>query len=369
MSGTVGFVLVVLLVLVVMFFFRRKPGKKRRGTRQSVKRVHSEPAATSTSPPEPPDDRKVPPELEAFQLIAMDDIEPAAFAQLEQITSSKPQPHPLFNSMTRALEEPEEIAAAVGNEPALAASLLGIVNSAAFALTTPISSIRHAVSYLGVSYVRGLLAQSALEQSLPVTTSDPAQEAVLVRLWQASQVSGAATFLVAQQLGLTHPSVVSTQALLSNLGNIAIVTSRADLVPLYSAGDSLLQRTQKQQSLVGVNAAHVGYLLATHWQLPADITQGLRDSLRPLLPPPTDDLQTTAWQRVLVSYLGCRIGDAVAIRGIRDIGAIDFRDASEADYFYLPEHLDAAGLGQFWRLLQDPAVKRKLNQLIGVMGS
>ncbi|MEQ9462406.1 MAG: HDOD domain-containing protein [Haliea sp.] len=357
--------LVVVLLLVILGSAGRKKPKRSQRARRPALRAAPGPGGE----PEEEETASVPPELASLQLLAIEDIEPATLAALDTVVKDLPRPHPLFTAMTQELDDPEEIAAAVASEPAMAAELLRTVNSAAFALSTPISSIPHAIAYLGVGYVKGIVAQSALADTLPSTSSDPEQQSGMTQLWKASQVSGAVTFALAQHVGLERPSIASTLALLSNLGNMNIISSRPDMAALYSSGHSLLERVQRQQDVLGFNSAIVGFLLAKHWGLPTEILTGLRDSLLALTPPAKVEADSASWQRTLVCYVGCRIGDAVSYEGLRNIANLNFSDPNAVDFFFLSEHLEQAGLARVWRALDDPALRRKLNQSINLAGN
>ena len=114
------------------------------------------------------------------------------------------KPPTVLDRVSRGLDDPQELAETVLTNPALSADVLRIVNSAAFQLNSPISSVHHAVNYLGTNLVKGLVLQAAVDQMLP--TESPAQHTAYMRLWRASFVASAVAQALARDLGLPDPT-------------------------------------------------------------------------------------------------------------------------------------------------------------------
>jgi HD-like signal output (HDOD) protein len=311
----------------------------------------------------------LPAALQSLALLRAD-TEDAAPQAMREMVEALPEPHAMFLQVARDLDDIDEITAAVKNEPALAASVLRTVNSAAFGLTTPISSINHAIAYLGVSYVKGLIAQSALARTLPASTPGSAQEAAMHRLWKCSQIASASAFVLGRNLGLDNPSVASTQALLANLGDINLVSLRPELAYLYAPDVSLLERVQGQQAELGANGAILAALLAEHWGLPGTIKATLALSLLPLaLPPAEHPLQGSDLAAATVVYLAGRIADAAVFHGLQDIADLPLDDERPVELHYLPAYLEAAALQRLHATLQDSATRRALNRILATARS
>ncbi|MEZ5554865.1 HDOD domain-containing protein [Haliea sp.] len=312
----------------------------------------------------------LPTALQSFVLLRTDTADTPTPQTLLELADALPEPHSMFLQVTRELDDIDEITAAVKNEPALAADVLRTVNSAAFGLTTPISSVHHAIAYLGVSYVKGLIAQSALARTLPASTPGSDQETAMHRLWKSSQIASASAFLLARNLGVENPSVVSTQALLANLGDINLVSLRPELAHLYAPKVSLLERVQGQQAELGANSAMLAGLLAERWGLPGTIKGTLDLSLLPLTVPPDEHpLHGGDLAAATVVYLAGRIGDAAVFGGLQDIVDLPLDDGRPVELHYLPEYLEAAALQRLHASLQDNATRRALNRILAAARS
>lgn len=331
--------------------------------------------AQSASPPQnaaahlpeqqvPLSDTHSPPEmLSSLRLLSGDDISDRIRADIDAVCGVMPDPHPIHRQLASGLDSPEELAEIVASDAGLSASLLRIVNSAAFSLASPIVSVRHAITYLGMSTVKGLVAQAAVVQQAETLT--PEQRDALTRIWTSGCAASAMTQLLAQELGLTRPSVLATRALFLNLGDVALVMDRPSSVEWYAPGSNIVERTCSQQNAIGMNTAMVGARLAQRWSLPDDISNAIKNSFMPLVTPPAEyPIQEEARQDTVILYLAARIGDRVSYHGIRDVSDLDLHDCSASDLFYLAGHLDASGLSKAFILIEDATFRRKANRII-----
>ncbi|TCO69335.1 HDOD domain-containing protein [Chromatocurvus halotolerans] len=345
------------------------PSRARRGavTGNSPTRSAPLPQNTAAHLPEqeaPLSDTHSPPEmLGTLRLLGGDDISDRIRADIDAVCGVMPDPHPIHRQLASGLDSPEELAEIVASDAGLTASLLRNVNSAAFSLASPIISIRHAITYLGMSTVKGLVAQAAVAQQVESLT--PEQQAALTRIWTSGCAASAVTQLLAQELGLTRPSVLATRALFLNLGDVALVMVRPSSVEWYAPGSNIVERICSQQNTIGMNTAMVGARLAQRWNLPDDISKAIQDGFTPLVTASEEyPMQEEARQDNVILYLAARIGDRVSYLGIQDVSDLDLRDCSSPDLFYLAGHLNATGLTKVFSLLEDATFRRKANRII-----
>ena len=125
-----------------------------------------------------------------------------------------PSPPSLYLSLTHALEEDEnrdaqEIAQLVSADPAIAAKVLQLSNSAFFNTSRPISDLRGAVTRLGLSTLRDLVLASEVF-SLP-SVSPAERNALQARALTASH-------LAAKMLPASSAELGATAALLADVG-------------------------------------------------------------------------------------------------------------------------------------------------------
>lgn len=194
-----------LAVLALWSLFRRKrPGRTAQGSSRSTPRVASTSqsnintqARTSTSASTQntldssavSEERSAPEILIRFELIHAEAISDSARAEIHAVCAVIPDPHPIHRKLGLGLDGPEELAEIVASDAGLTASILRNVNSAAFSLASPIVSVRHAITYLGVGMVKTLVAQAAVADRIAPGT--PEQEEALSRVWTSACAASA----------------------------------------------------------------------------------------------------------------------------------------------------------------------------------
>ncbi|MDP5055174.1 MAG: HDOD domain-containing protein [Congregibacter sp.] len=308
-------------------------------------------------------DRPVPPELERFHLILRAQLDQGVLERIDAICTNMPEPHPVQKQLASGLDTPDALMEAVASDAGLTASVLRTVNSAAFALASPITSVQHAITYLGVSLVKGIVAQAAVAEQGHVGTAE--QQAALSRIWRSACTASALAQMLGQELGIERPSVLATKALFFNLGDVALTTSVEQSPAWYAEGVSILERVSEQQAMCSANTAIVGSTLARLWHLPEDIANAIEFGLIPMVTPAADHpMQGEARRDNVLMYLAGRIGDRVSYRGLRDVAELNLVDSQEPGLFYLGENLQAANLGRVVHLFQDPAFRRKANRIL-----
>lgn len=308
-------------------------------------------------------ERKPPDELADLFLVMTEHLNEVELDDLREIVATLRQPPPLVERLSAGLDDPEELHEAILSSPTLAADVLRVVNSAAFALTSPISSIEHAVAYLGTTMVRGLVLQSAVGQVMKFETD--VQKAAYMRIWRSSYVASATAQAYAQALGFEHPSIHATRALLVNIGDLALISARPELAVIYAPKTQLIDRVEAQQRAIVANSAVLSLLLAEQWALPEDLCKALRYSLTPLCwAPDSNERDPNSQREDLALYMACRIGDEVAYKGLRDLANFDVLAQDSPDFFFVPNYLRRLELGNLLTVLSDRSQARRVQQVI-----
>ncbi|MEE4108918.1 MAG: HDOD domain-containing protein, partial [Halieaceae bacterium] len=246
--------------------------------------------------------------------------------------------------------------------------VLRVVNSAAFVLSSPISSIEHAVTYLGTTMVKGLVLQSAVTQVMEF--QNDVQKAAYMRIWRSSYIASAAAEAYARLLDLDEPSLYATRALLLNIGDLALISSRPELAAIYAPKSTLLSRVETQQREILANTAVISAILAKRWGLPADLYDALRHSLTPLTWAPADNQRDEEAQRDdVILYLAARIGDAVAYGGVSDLADLDLPVGETEDLFFLEEYLRRLDLRELLTAFEDRKYGARVQRIITTFGT
>ncbi len=307
--------------------------------------------------------KEVPAALRRFTLLLPEDIDASVTDNVLQMTTSLHKPHPMLAKLTRGYCEPAELIEIVKSDPEIAAKILRTVNSAQFALSQPITSINHAITFLGVSFVKDITTQFVISSA--VRQTNPALQPVYGKIWMSSYVASTGGLMLAQMLGDEQAADISTLALLTCIGDLAILTARPELAVEYLQQPSLFSRANMQQAALQLNSAIVGSALAEQWELPVQVAEGLKSSVLPMAVSPEDyPYDQPGMKKALLCYVACRLGDLVAYRGLTDVSDIDFDTLEGEEFFYLQEHIQRAGLAKMNRILHEPGFVKKMNHFI-----
>lgn len=372
-SVSLLFILLVLALIVIWLILRgpkkntrktpaRPPSKRTAPSQEQQKLKPGEfkvgGAEETLTQPKP-----VPEELAALKLRMADNLELKEQQTLKRLVEAMPPPHPIQLRLAGGLDTPEELKDTVASDAGLTASVLKTVNSAAFSLSAPITSVQHAITYLGVTVVKGLVMQAALSER--ATKVSPAQQVRLDKIWKAARCSSAIAQLIGQELAIPSLSVVTTNALLSCLGDITLVSfNDGELLPL-TEGSTLFERVEAQQTAIGVNTFVVGSALAQHWGLPASLASGIETASLPLSVPLAESpIQGDALDQIVIIYLAGLISDAITHEGLTDIADFQLEDRSRIERFYLADYVRSGRLARLPSLFEEPGFKRKINRTI-----
>ncbi|MFK7830796.1 MAG: HDOD domain-containing protein [Congregibacter sp.] len=310
---------------------------------------------------------KPPDELANLFLVMEEHLNEVELDDVREIVDALKQPPGLIDRIAGGLDDPDTQKEVILSSPSLSASVLRTVNSAAFALRASISSIEHAVTYLGTNMVKGLVLQASMNDRMEFTSEQ--QRASYLRLWRSSYVSSAVAEQYATILDLEQPSVYATRALLANIGALALISHRPELAGIYAPETTLVDRVAAEQDAVMANTTVISSMLARQWSLPEDLFDALKHALTPMSWTPEQNERSEMQQRddVLI-YLATRVGDAVAFGALQDVTQFEVLGEGAPEFFYLPEYLRRYDLGGLLPALQQQATARRITRLIETFG-
>ena len=156
----------------------------------------------------------------------------------------------------------QEIAGIIKSDPVLAGAILGSVNSAGFALRMPINDIGRAISHLGQSMTRSIVAKHAFSTALPLRgkVSD------IKMIWKDAMLVSSMAEIVAAYIPGCNAEEAATAGLFHDIGKLGF-----ELVTEYRQPATF----DPQQGLLcyelqsfGCTHVDFGTLLAEHWKLP-----------------------------------------------------------------------------------------------------
>jgi len=159
----------------------------------------------------------------------------------------------------------------IETEPALAAKMLRNVNSAAFALSHKITSIKRAVNILGFSSVRQLAINQLFYNKL--INHKVRREFDQLFFWQHCLFVASLSRAIATALKHSDPDLIYSAGLMHDIGKIVFEThgkvSYSDFIRA-SKNDEQLTITG-EHDFFGLNHAEMGYVFCQQWGIPEQI--------------------------------------------------------------------------------------------------
>jgi len=166
---------------------------------------------------------------------------------------------------------PEKIVRVIGSEPALAARVLQIANSAALNVTgKAVTELRTAVARMGFNMVRSAAIAFAMAQ-LKKVDALKGLEKPLDELWQKSSMVATMSYVVARRLAAkVNPDTAMLAGLLHGVGHLYILTHASQHPRLFSNQAAF-------HSIVRDWHANIAKAILENWGMGDDIVQAVSD--------------------------------------------------------------------------------------------
>lgn len=165
------------------------------------------------------------------------------------------------------------LARVIETEPALAAKVLRVVNSAYYGFAHRINSINRAVTLLGFSAVRQIALQLLFFDRLLSRQGGKLFDRIF--FWQHCLFVAVLSRKIAEQLDHTDPDALYAAGLLHDLGKILLEThghlSYSDFLSLPQADGS--SPIDGERNFFGIGHDQLGALISEHWGLPPLLRQ------------------------------------------------------------------------------------------------
>ena len=326
-------------------------------------------ASTVESASEPPPIRpkfELPSDFLDFSLLLSEKLDDNQQKIVIDISHSFRKPHPLLLPLTRGVFEPTELFDLIKTDAEMTVKILNAVNSPLFALRQPITNINHAIIFLGITQVKNIALQFAVQSNMKF--EDETQNEAYKNLWRASYMASSFCLLFAKEMNEENPAELSTHCLLSYLGDLAILSYKPSISGFYLDDYTLFERTKIFQNTLGTNAAIVGKYLVQQWQLPKSIEIGIDHCISPLVDGTAKaELSSEQLRHVFLCYLSCRLADLIAFGGIRDVSHINelsFATLGGVEFYYTQEQLEQSGLSHINDVILDANFWKKANKII-----
>jgi len=192
----------------------------------------------------------------------------------------------VYLRIKRILDDPTssltDVAEALQTDPAMAARLLRVANSAFYGRPGGIATLARAVTLLGSQQVHDLVLASAVIQSFDRLVPDPLRPR---DFWRGSILAAATAKLLAEHCGFLDAERLLVAGLLAQVGQLVLM----EQLPVqmgslaYLASQSARRPCELQRETLGFDYADVGAALFEAWQLPESLVEPIRHHTRPAL--------------------------------------------------------------------------------------
>lgn len=164
-----------------------------------------------------------------------------------------------------------EVAGMVGGDPALAAKVLSVANSAAYGFSNRVDDLNLAVALMGLKETYSIVLSAAV-----IDLFDKSKNFDYAAFWADASNCAQAALIVAKTAGEDKQSGFFSAGLLHDIGRLALleaVPKRYAKIP----GDAIgLELIDHEERLVGLSHTEAGYVLAEHWNFPPDLADPIR---------------------------------------------------------------------------------------------
>ncbi len=167
----------------------------------------------------------------------------------------------------RVLQSPDtrtdDVVRILSSEPALAARLLRMANSAEFRRSDQnITDLKNAIARMGFNMVRSVAVAFAMRQLRRKDTYSPSAQLELEHAWEESLDASAACFVIARRFTRLNPDQALLTGLLHVLGRLYIVMRSKDVAALSDA---------EMRQIVDSWHASIGKAILETWGLPDEL--------------------------------------------------------------------------------------------------
>ncbi len=170
--------------------------------------------------------------------------------------------------------EMADVADCLEHDPALAASVLRLVNSSYYGLTQRVTSLQHAIAYLG----RRSLRLTVLSFGLVKTLVHGAPAQFHQAYWKRSLTMAAAARKITRLTDIRQVDAETafSAGLLADLGMLVMAQLETEkYVDLSEEPDHMIQLIEQENRIMGFDHRTVSQRLLTTWKLPPELIEAV----------------------------------------------------------------------------------------------
>lgn len=197
-------------------------------------------------------------------------------AMVEQMPPFPESVHQVMGMTSDINCSPKDLVVVIERDPVLTMKILKMVNSAFFALSREVSSVQHALVYLGMNTIKNLAVAIATVDALP--RSSIPELPMSAFLTYSLATAAIAQRLARERLQLRDASDHFVAGLLHDFGKAVLVQfeSTTYALVLQKAHRDHRELSEVEAEEMGICSAEVGGMLAESWQLPQELVDSIR---------------------------------------------------------------------------------------------
>ncbi|MCW8889653.1 MAG: HDOD domain-containing protein [Sedimenticola sp.] len=192
---------------------------------------------------------------------------PAAYTRLQEVMASEES-------------NMKDVADVVSLDPALAARLLRIANSAYYGLPSQVDTVTRAVNILGIQAIHDLALATSVAQAFDGV---PNELMDMSTFWYRSVMCGFLARELGKACGMKSNESLFVRGLLLDLGHLVLYSRfpNESRQALADSGDDLIRLFSMERDLIGCDANEVGLDLMKSWKLPESFVDSFAYLQRP----------------------------------------------------------------------------------------
>lgn len=186
---------------------------------------------------------------------------------LKNVPPFPPVAAKLLGLLSNSSVPTREVANLIGSDATFAARILQRVNSAQFALETPVSNVQHAVALLGIDQIRQItvIYATRLYSKEAVKTED------LRRCWRHMVATAVLAEIISEACG-EYSSAAFTAGMIHDIGRLALLIAYPDEYErlISNAAERCMDVLDYETEEFGMHHAEAGRMLTELWGLPEE---------------------------------------------------------------------------------------------------
>lgn len=165
-------------------------------------------------------------------------------------------------------------------DPALAARVLRMANSAFYGFRSEVDTVSRAVNILGMRKIHDLVLAASVSKAFEGMNNELID---MDTFWYRSVHAGFLAQTIAGGAGMSSPESLFVRGLLHDIGHLVLYSRypEACRTAIALADQGLDARLNEERSLIGIDAIQFGAELATVWQLPKHMIDSFRYLMQP----------------------------------------------------------------------------------------